>query len=175
MAQGILHRVAPRKPHTNRLAGAYSALFTLSYPVQSRLKAVQESLKYDLPALWSSFISVYSFAFLRLEFNVFPITFCRLLHLCFIAASPLKPIPRTMMDDVFAQGSGLNLRLGIVTLLLAYVIYTYIRRRKEYEGWEFFQFCFRVADLVTGRHCFRPAAWLPANNKTATLRLAIGT
>ena len=38
------------------------------------------------------------------------------------------------MDDVFATGSGLSLRLGIVTLLLAYVIYAYIERRKEYEG-----------------------------------------
>jgi hypothetical protein len=38
------------------------------------------------------------------------------------------------MNDVFATGSGLSLRLGIITLLLAYVIYAYIERRKEYEG-----------------------------------------
>lgn len=38
------------------------------------------------------------------------------------------------MDDVFATGCGPSLRLGIVTLLLAYVIYAYIERRKEYEA-----------------------------------------
>ncbi|OCK99714.1 cytochrome P450 [Cenococcum geophilum 1.58] len=38
------------------------------------------------------------------------------------------------MDDVFATGSGPSLRLGIVTLFLAYVIYAYIERRKEYKA-----------------------------------------
>jgi hypothetical protein len=38
------------------------------------------------------------------------------------------------MDSLLANGSGsgLSLRLGIVTLFLAYAIYTYFQRRQEY-------------------------------------------
>lgn len=37
------------------------------------------------------------------------------------------------MDSVLANWSGLSLRLVVITLFLAYAIYIYIQRRKEYE------------------------------------------
>jgi hypothetical protein len=45
-----------------------------------------------------------------------------------------SPRPRATMDDVSAEGPRLSLRLGVVTIFLAYVIYAYIQRRKEYEA-----------------------------------------
>ncbi|KAG9228053.1 cytochrome P450 [Amylocarpus encephaloides] len=38
------------------------------------------------------------------------------------------------MDDVFAEGSRLTLRLGVVSLFLAYVIYAYVQRQNKYEA-----------------------------------------
>jgi hypothetical protein len=37
------------------------------------------------------------------------------------------------MDNLFGGGSSFSLRLGLVTLLLAYWIYIYFQRRREYK------------------------------------------
>lgn len=38
-----------------------------------------------------------------------------------------------MIDRILSEGSNFSLRVGLVTLLLAYLIYAYIQKRREYE------------------------------------------
>ena len=78
------------------------------------------------------------------------------------------------MDDVFAKGSELPLRLGVITLFLAYVIYTYMKRRREYEACQVPQLCFNISDLVLGRHIVWRAAWLHVIEETPPLQMAFG-